>query len=81
MEQVYYLLNNSNHLESVWAWVQSHGDPCYMYKTRLTAGTSGWVIEVPKDRRQTLFLIHWASAVEAISRPCFYDQYYRPYRL
>lgn len=78
MERRYYLIESHrwDQLERVWAWCSS--TPCehvLMYKTRLNASTTGWIVDCPDDGYLSIFLIHFSNLVTEIARPNYYDTY------
>ena len=74
MERAYYLIESSkdNIIERVWDYVQSTRDHMYMYKTRLSAGTIVWVVEMPRDSLESMFLLQFSNYVSSITRPGYY---------
>jgi hypothetical protein len=70
----YYLVdtNNYDHINRMWEWCQFQGRDVPMYKTRVSVGTLGWVVECPTDRVQTAFLLNFSHWVCPISAPYYH---------
>ena len=70
----YYLIETSNydHINRIWDWCQFQGRDIPMYKTRVSRGTTAWVVECPTDRVQTAFLLNFAHWVCPITAPRTY---------
>ena len=71
----YYLVNSHSYtvIERLWNYVQSTHDHMYMYKTRLASTHTAWIIQMPCDRLESLFLLQFASYVTRTSEPKFYQ--------
>jgi len=69
----YYLVESSDyqHINRIWDWCQNSPHDIFMYKTRITKGSTGWVIECPTDSTQTVFLLTWAHLVTHINPPLY----------
>ena len=66
----YYLVETTNydHINRVWDWCQFQGRDIPMYKTRISAGTIGWVIELEDSPVRSIFLLnfsHWVCSIGA----------------
>ena len=70
----YYLIetHNYDHINRMWDWCQFQGRDIPMYKTRISKGSTAWVVECPTDRVQTAFLLNFAHWVCPISAPRIY---------
>ena len=53
--------------ERLWTYTQYQSRDFYMYRTRLSRNNLVWVIEVPRDRRESLFLLQFAQYVDRIT--------------
>ena len=64
----YYLLESTSYstIERVWNYVQSTHDHMYMYKARISSTSTAWVIQMPCDRLETMFLLQFSSYVTSI---------------
>ena len=73
-ELEYYILETTNydHINSVWMWCQFSGRDIPMYKTRLSASHTAWVIEIPSTSVETLFLLNFSHWVSPIKKPSYY---------
>ena len=69
----YYLIetNNYDHINRMWDWCQFSGRDVPMYKTRVSRGSIGWVVECPTDRTQTAFLLNFSQWVCEINAPMY----------
>ena len=52
--------------DRLWLYTQHQSRDFHMYRTRLSRSTIVWVVEVPRDRRETLFLLQFAEYVDRI---------------
>ena len=59
--------SDSNLIERIWQYTQYLSSDFAMYKTRLAKSSIVWVIESPKDSRESLFLLQWSDHVYKIS--------------
>jgi hypothetical protein len=61
--RVLYLVKSR--LDSIFLWAQEHRVDCY--KTRITAGQTGWVVDIDKSsKNHTLFLLAYSHSVDNI---------------
>jgi hypothetical protein len=58
--------------DRLWHYTQYQCRDFYMYKTRLSRSTLVWVIECPRDSRESLFLLQFAEYVDPITHT-YYD--------
>jgi hypothetical protein len=72
----YYLVESSDYavINRVWDWAQYSGRDIPMYKTRITQGTIGWVVECPNTSEQTWFLLNFGHLVTELSST-YYTHY------
>ena len=71
----YYLIESLDYanINRVWDWCQYSGRDVPMYKTRISAGSTGWVVELdPADKASTFFLLNFSHLVTAINAPRYY---------
>lgn len=70
----YYLVETASYtdIQRLWDYVESTREHMLMYKTRLASSHVAWVIEMPKDRLESLFLLQFAHLVTSIARPNYY---------
>ena len=69
MERTMYAVKGYNPTvrDRLWHYTQYESKDIHMYRTRLSRSTLAWVIEIPKDKRETLFLLQFADYVYKIS--------------
>ena len=69
----YYIIETHDYedINSIWLWCQFSGRDIPMYKTRISRGSTGWVVECPTDRTQTAFLLNFAHWVCPITAPYY----------
>ena len=70
----YYLVEStdSNTIERIWHYCNYQGQEIAMYKTRVTFGSTGWVVELPDTKIQTAFLLNFGHWVTKISAPYYH---------
>jgi hypothetical protein len=70
----YYMLESTSNdvLNRIWNYVESTNSHMLMYKTRISASNTTWVIEMPKDKMESYFLLQFSSYVTSISKPNYY---------
>lgn len=52
--------------DRLWTYTQYQSRDFHMYRTRLSKSTLVWVIECPRDPRESLFLLQWSQHVYKI---------------
>ena len=69
----YYLIESSDYskINRIWDYCQYSGRSIAMYKTRLSASHTGWVVELPDSSVQTAFLLNFAQYVSRVSKPYY----------
>jgi hypothetical protein len=64
MERTIYLIDSRdpNITDKIWHYTQYSGlvESIPMYKTRITAGTTGWVVELSDNAQHSLFLLNYS---------------------
>lgn len=67
----YYLVETTNydHINRIWDWCQFQGRDIPMYKTRISAGTIGWVVELADSPVRSIFLLNFSHWVCSIGTP------------
>ena len=67
----YYHVNTQDYdnINRIWAWCQYMGRDIPMYRTRISAGYIGWVVECPDAPIQSMFLLNFSSWVTEIREP------------
>ena len=70
----YYMLESTSNdvLNRIWNYVESTHSHMLMYKTRISSSNTAWVIEMPKDKMESYFLLQFSSYVTSISKPNYY---------
>lgn len=73
-EVEYYAIETTNwdHIDRMWMWCQFSGRNLPMYKTRLSASHTAWIVEVPASSVQSMFLLNFSSWVSLIKKPNYY---------
>lgn len=61
-----FTVDKSAYIERVWDFTQYNSN-CYMYKTRLGAGTIAWVVELPEGALVTRYLLEFAGCSTKIA--------------
>lgn len=69
----YYLVESNDYgtINRIWDWCQYSGRDIPMYKTRISKGSTGWVVECPTDKIQSMFLLNFAQWVTSINPPYY----------
>jgi hypothetical protein len=70
----YYVIESSSYdvVNRIWNYVESTHSHMLMYKTRISASNTQWVIEMPKDRLESYFLLQFSKYVSSIAKPNYY---------
>lgn len=69
----YFLVETSDYskIERIWHYCNYTGKTISMYKTRISKGSTGWVVELEDSPLQTAFLLTWGHLVSKISAPYY----------
>lgn len=65
MPHTTYIVRNYSQLDPMFLWAQHYRVP--MYKTRITKGNIQWVIELPSNSLESLFLLQYSNSVRGIA--------------
>lgn len=62
-EHVKYIIttNSESVLDSIWYYTQYQGLEIPMYKTRISASNTSWVVEVPTSKQGTMLLLRFSD--------------------
>lgn len=56
-------------LNRIWDYVQSGHNGLDMYKCRITPTIVSWVVECPRSKYESMFLLQFGNYVSKINKP------------
>ena len=58
--------NNYDVLNRIWDYTQYKGASIPMYRTRISASTTAWIVELPDSKLRTAFLLQFGQYVTSV---------------